>query len=185
MFELLVSSRYAQVAASLQCDISKSIHCKSLKLSHSSQLIAHILGTHTDTQTHSPRCALNARSPIYSYSDSTLTLIELEVESLKLAAGSGSVAQRFVFATIDQVFNYLQVIWFKDTMQLDTTERHIMENRGSRHTLIIRKVHPQDFGNYSCVAENQLGKSRKTLQLSGKPNVAVFNSPAISQYKDR
>ncbi|XP_023034306.1 hemicentin-1 isoform X2 [Drosophila willistoni] len=78
-----------------------------------------------------------------------------------------------------------EVIWFKDTMQLDTTERHIMENRGSRHTLIIRKVHPQDFGNYSCVAENQLGKARKTLQLSGKPNVAVFNSLAISQYKDR
>ncbi|XP_067617413.1 uncharacterized protein [Eurosta solidaginis] len=78
-----------------------------------------------------------------------------------------------------------EVIWFKDTMQLDTTERHIMENRGSRHTLIIRKVHPQDFGNYSCVAENQLGKARKTLQLSGKPNIAVFNSPPISQYKDR
>lgn len=78
-----------------------------------------------------------------------------------------------------------EVIWFKDTMQLDTTERHIMETRGSRHTLIIRKVHPQDFGNYSCVAENQLGKARKTLQLSGKPNVAVFNSPPISQYKDR
>uniref|UniRef100_A0A1A9WIG0 I-set domain-containing protein n=1 Tax=Glossina brevipalpis TaxID=37001 RepID=A0A1A9WIG0_9MUSC len=70
-------------------------------------------------------------------------------------------------------------------MQLDTTERHIMESRGSRHTLIIRKVHPQDFGNYSCVAENQLGKSRKTLQLSGKPNVAVFSSPPISQYKNR
>ncbi|XP_036217177.2 uncharacterized protein [Bactrocera oleae] len=78
-----------------------------------------------------------------------------------------------------------EVLWFKDTMQLDTTERHIMENRGSRHTLIIRKVHPQDFGNYSCVAENQLGKARKTLQLSGKPNIAVFNSPPISQYKDR
>lgn len=49
MFELLLSSRYAQVAASLQCDISKSIHCKSLKLSHSSQLIAHILYTHKYT----------------------------------------------------------------------------------------------------------------------------------------
>lgn len=70
-------------------------------------------------------------------------------------------------------------------MQLDTTERHITEHRGSRHTLIIRKVHQQDFGNYSCVAENQLGKARKTLQLSGKPNLAVFNSPTVSQYKDR
>lgn len=68
MFEQLCP-RYAQVAARLQCDISKSIHCKSLKLSHS---------THTHTLAHT--C-----SPIYSYSDSTLTLIELEVESLKLA----------------------------------------------------------------------------------------------------
>lgn len=82
-------------------------------------------------------------------------------------------------------FYPLQVIWFRDTMQLDTTERHIMENRGSRHTLIIRKVHPQDFGNYSCNAENQLGKSKKYLQLSGKPNTAIFRSAPISQYKDR
>lgn len=78
-----------------------------------------------------------------------------------------------------------QVIWFKETMQLDTTERHIMENRGSRHTLIIRKVHQQDFGNYSCVAENPLGKARKTVQLTGKPNTAIFRSPPVSQYKDR
>jgi hypothetical protein len=70
-------------------------------------------------------------------------------------------------------------------MQLDTTERHIMENRGSRHTLIIRKVHPQDFGNYSCNAENMLGKSKKYLMLSGKPNTAVFRSAPVSQYKDR
>lgn len=82
-------------------------------------------------------------------------------------------------------FCSLKVIWFKETMQLDTTERHIMENRGSRHTLIIRKVHPQDFGNYSCNAENQLGKSKKYLMLSGKPNTAIFRSAPISQYKDR
>uniref|UniRef100_A0A336MRD2 CSON000185 protein n=1 Tax=Culicoides sonorensis TaxID=179676 RepID=A0A336MRD2_CULSO len=70
-------------------------------------------------------------------------------------------------------------------MQIDTTERHIMENRGTRHTLIIRKVHPQDFGNYSCVAENQLGKSRQTLQLTGRPGAVTFRSPSVSQFKDR
>lgn len=70
-------------------------------------------------------------------------------------------------------------------MQLDTTERHIMENRGSRHTLIIRKVHTQDFGNYSCVAENKLGKGRKTLTLTGKPNTAIFRSNPISHFKDK
>lgn len=89
-------------------------------------------------------------------------------------------------------------------MQLDTTERHITETRGSRHTLIIRNVVAQDFGNYSesslffklyflliklkisgCNAENPLGKSKKYLQLSGKPNTAIFRSAPISQYKDR
>lgn len=70
-------------------------------------------------------------------------------------------------------------------MQIDTTERHIMEHRGSRHTLIIRKVYNQDFGNYSCNAENPLGKSKKYLQLSGKPHMMVFRSAPISQYKDR
>ena len=42
-----------------------------------------------------------------------------------------------------------------------------MEVRGSRHTLIIRKVQASDFGNYSCVADNPLGKMRQYLQLSG------------------
>lgn len=46
-------------------------------------------------------------------------------------------------------------------------------------------MHPQDFGNYSCNAENQLGKSKKYLMLSGKPNTAIFRSSPVSQYKDR
>lgn len=43
-----------------------------------------------------------------------------------------------------------------------------MESRGSRHTLVIRKVHRSDFGNYTCVADNQLGKTRKSIQLTGR-----------------
>lgn len=59
-------------------------------------------------------------------------------------------------------------------MQLDTTERRIMESRGSRHTLVIRKVHRSDFGNYTCVADNQLGKTRKSVQLTGMRDVWSF-----------
>lgn len=66
-----------------------------------------------------------------------------------------------------QVPAQFQVLWYRDTMQLDTTERRIMESRGSRHTLVIRKVQHSDFGNYTCVADNQLGKTRKSVQLSG------------------
>ncbi|CAO1421392.1 unnamed protein product [Diamesa tonsa] len=107
---------------------------------------------------------------------------EITVESPIVYSGEG---QEAMLVCIVHGEASPEVIWFKDTMQLDTTERHIMENRGSRHTLIIRKVHPQDFGNYSCNAENQLGKSKKYLTLSGKPNTAIFRSAPISQYKDR
>jgi hypothetical protein len=61
-----------------------------------------------------------------------------------------------------------QVLWYRDTMRLDTTERRIMESRGSRHTLIIRKVQASDFANYTCMADNQIGKTRQKLELSGK-----------------
>lgn len=108
--------------------------------------------------------------------ESTLHLsISTQLSYSKYKRGTKSNGEHVLF----------QVIWFKETMQLDTTERHIMESRGSRHTLIIRKVHPQDFGNYSCVAENPLGKARKIVQLTGKPNTAIFRSAAVSQYKDR
>jgi hypothetical protein len=53
-------------------------------------------------------------------------------------------------------------------MRLDTTERRIMESRGSRHTLIIRKVQASDFANYTCMADNQIGKTRQKLELSGR-----------------
>ncbi|XP_026676345.1 small G protein signaling modulator 2 [Diaphorina citri] len=69
-----------------------------------------------------------------------------------------------------------KVVWHRETMRLETTERRIMETRGSRHTLMIRKVVASDFGNYSCEATNPMGKHRAYLELSGKPNPAIFRS---------
>jgi hypothetical protein len=60
------------------------------------------------------------------------------------------------------------VLWFRDTLKLVTSEKRFSEVRGSRHTLTIRKVQSDDFGNYSCLADNALGKSRQYLELSGK-----------------
>ncbi|GAB0088395.1 Immunoglobulin [Sergentomyia squamirostris] len=77
------------------------------------------------------------------------------------------------------------VTWYRNTMQLHTTENHIMGSRGSRHTLLIRKVQMQDFGNYTCMAENDLGRSKKTILMTGKPKTAIFHSPPISQWGDR
>ncbi|XP_022916883.1 limbic system-associated membrane protein-like [Onthophagus taurus] len=77
-----------------------------------------------------------------------------------------------------------QVLWFKDTAQLGTTEQHASHARGNRYTLVIRNVTAADFGNYSCVASNVHGKNRGHLSLTGTAGIAAFDSPVISPEKD-
>ncbi|XP_055389273.1 neural cell adhesion molecule 2-like [Condylostylus longicornis] len=107
---------------------------------------------------------------------------EITVEKTVVYSGEG---QEAVLVCIVHGESQPEVTWLKDTMQIDTTERHIMESRGARHSLIIRKVYSTDFGNYTCQADNQLGKARKTISLTGKPNIPSFRSGPISQWKDR
>lgn len=70
-------------------------------------------------------------------------------------------------------------------MQIEGTDRHHVQKHASRFTLIITDVHASDFGNYSCSAENTMGKTRKSLELTGKPNVAVVRSSNTSHFKDK
>lgn len=70
-------------------------------------------------------------------------------------------------------------------MQILPTDRISMDTRGAKHSLIIRSVISTDFGNYSCVASNLLGKERRVVTLTGRPNPVVFQSPSVSQWKDK
>ena len=69
----------------------------------------------------------------------------------------------------------LQVKWYRDTMLLDPNEFRLMEQFGIRHTLVLRKVAEEDFGNYSCSAENHLGKSRAFIEVSGKKSISLIS----------
>ena len=40
-----------------------------------------------------------------------------------------------------------------------------------RHRLVIVEVGDNDFGNYSCLAENDLGKTRGYIELSGERDI--------------
>jgi hypothetical protein len=67
-----------------------------------------------------------------------------------------------------------QVLWYQDSFLLDPSERRSMETRGAKHTLNIRGVQSSDFGNYSCVADNSLGRAKKYMELSGNIFLLFF-----------
>ncbi|XP_063236221.1 neurotrimin-like [Bacillus rossius redtenbacheri] len=106
---------------------------------------------------------------------------EIEVERSWVHSGEGYEAQLVCIVHAEPP---AEMVWYRDTLRLDPTDRRIMEVRGSRRTLIIRKVQHSDFGNYTCVADNALGKARRAVELSGKPNRAVFRSQPLGRYKD-
>ncbi|XP_052873378.1 uncharacterized protein LOC128278687 [Anopheles cruzii] len=61
----------------------------------------------------------------------------------------------------------------------------LINNRGNKHSLIIRNVTYSDLGNYTCQASNALGKDRGSLVLSGSPTLCYFDSPTLSSYRDQ
>jgi len=78
-----------------------------------------------------------------------------------------------------------EVRWYKDTMLLDPSHHRQMETMGDRHTLILHNLQITDFGNYSCVADNGLGRDRASLLLSGKPEHVEITSNEHSRKNDQ
>ncbi|CAO1442941.1 unnamed protein product [Diamesa hyperborea] len=107
---------------------------------------------------------------------------EIEVERPFIHTGLGYEAQLSCLVHAEPPPN---VIWYKDTTQLGTTEQHSQQNRGNRYTLTIRNVTYSDLVNYTCQASNNLGKDRGALSLSGIPTICYFDSKAISDHRDR
>ncbi|XP_031625515.1 protein amalgam-like [Contarinia nasturtii] len=107
---------------------------------------------------------------------------EIEVERPFVHTGVGHEAQLICVVHAEP---QAHVIWYKETTQIGTTEQLSQQSRGNRHTLTIRNVTYNDFGNYTCQASNSLGKDRASLQLSGIPSVCTFDSPTLSNHRDQ
>ncbi|RZF46093.1 hypothetical protein LSTR_LSTR004806 [Laodelphax striatellus] len=103
---------------------------------------------------------------------------EIEVEKSWVHAGEGHEAQLACTVHGEPQPNML---WYQDSFLLDPTNRRSMDTRGNKHMLTIHNVQNSDFGNYSCVAENSLGRAKKYIELSGRPSPAQFHSAPFSR----
>ncbi|KAG8325284.1 hypothetical protein J6590_071538 [Homalodisca vitripennis] len=70
------------------------------------------------------------------------------------------------------------MVWVRDGSILTSSNRYSLDKNGNRHTLSIINIQSSDFGNFTCAAENSLGKTRENILITGKPGRAkVVSSP--------
>ena len=102
---------------------------------------------------------------------------EIEVEQSWIRTGSGIEAQ--VSCSVHSEPR-AEVRWYKDTMLLEPNNNRHMESFGNRHVLTIRNVRETDFGNYSCAADNSLGRERGFTDVSGESVLMYYRSTNIN-----
>lgn len=73
-----------------------------------------------------------------------------------------------VFLIVVKLSFSLQVRWYRNTMLLAPNENRLVQQFGIRHQLVVHEAGQADFGNYSCRAENQLGRARAFVEVSGE-----------------
>jgi hypothetical protein len=54
-----------------------------------------------------------------------------------------------------------------------------MDRVGTRHSLLLHRVEPADFANYTCAASNKIGTAVAALRLSGAPQ-----APRLAEHVD-
>ena len=80
----------------------------------------------------------------------------------------GGAGHKAVMICIVHAEPVADVVWYKNSMQLDMRRDYIISKDNKRYFLTVPKVGEEDFANYTCQASNSLGKSRGQIQLRGK-----------------
>ncbi|XP_054284958.1 limbic system-associated membrane protein-like isoform X2 [Macrosteles quadrilineatus] len=100
---------------------------------------------------------------------------EIEVERCRVqtAEGRNEVLVCTVFGNPTP-----NMVWIRDGSIVTSSNRYSLDKNGNRHSLSIINIQSSDFGNFTCAAENSLGKTKENIHITGKPGRAkVVSSP--------
>ncbi|CAH1395845.1 unnamed protein product [Nezara viridula] len=66
------------------------------------------------------------------------------------------------------------VEWLFERKPVQTGARIVTFKKGNAHGLVLLNTKMTDFGYYTCLATNKLGKSQQVIQVSGHADIPVF-----------
>jgi len=98
---------------------------------------------------------------------------EIEIERDSVNSGKGYDAE---LACVVHAEPKATVVWYKDGVQLrlSDSKHEFVQKMAHFWTLHIKGVEMEDFGNYTCVANNTLGRAHGAILLSGTDNIKHF-----------
>jgi len=101
--------------------------------------------------------------------------VQLVVEyppSIQIQKTNDSTEVMTITCTIDSNPR-AEVTWFKDgEMIVNASNNLVIHKSGLRNNLNLVALDEEDFGNYSCVAENKLGVVEDSVRISGWPRTS-------------
>ncbi|XP_059095323.1 lachesin-like isoform X2 [Tigriopus californicus] len=97
---------------------------------------------------------------------------DVEVEEVFIHASTGNQVE---LVCLVHAHPKPLVKWFRDSTELTNQSSNIRHTH-NRHILIISELADEDFGNYTCSAENKWGQASRVIEISGLAAPAEFSS---------
>lgn len=66
-----------------------------------------------------------------------------------------------------------QVIWFKNGVRLQSSDKYLMTQSAGQVTLVVKQVNASDNGYYTMLAENNSGCTVASAQLAVVPRAEM------------
>ena len=96
----------------------------------------------------------------------------------------GGAGHKAVMVCIVHAEPVADVVWYKNSMQLDMRRDYIISKDNKRYFLTVPKVGEEDFANYTCQASNSLGNSVIVNTLRSVTKLFT-ESPTVSRQMSR
>lgn len=98
----------------------------------------------------------------------------VQIERLSTIGGDNDTFNVELICIVHAVPEVSTVQWRLNGSVLNSNPHHRIRNKNQKHTVTIIDAKEEDFGEYTCVATNDVGSSNRSVHVSNKPGKPKF-----------